>query len=403
MKLGEEKGMGPLFPRLHVNDADKGGPRAPPRNKMALYEQLSVPSKRFNPGPVSSLSLPPYSNNGSTMGGLSASSSQDGRHERSVFSPFYMPLHPPAHSVENVHSCCSSDGMNFNGTTIQPERRLMMHANSRSLDASGSVAECGSVHQHDSLFGKKLLGDKLDANDNERSQSEQRREKGFTIKKQKKSVPFLHIRENLAGPSNTHKVSPEQDLSKTIKLNESSHVGSEVQYKKSCGNAASVRNKCLNDNGSRDALRDKSESFSKFSLDDNGQSQNVAVDHNQERDDKASGSPKLRDAERNEACDAPLVDSLSVQEVSLDDIVGSIGPKHFWNTRSAIVNQQRVFAIQVFELHRLIKVQKLIAASPNILLEGNHCLKQIFTEGPPRNYASRVSFENSGSNCQTER
>jgi len=51
MKRGneEEKVAGPMFPRLHVNDAEKGGPRAPPRNKMALYEQLSVPSQRFNP------------------------------------------------------------------------------------------------------------------------------------------------------------------------------------------------------------------------------------------------------------------------------------------------------------------------------------------------------------------
>lgn len=54
MKRGkdEEKVMGPLFPRLHVNDTDKGGPRAPPRNKMALYEQLSIPSQRFKPGLV---------------------------------------------------------------------------------------------------------------------------------------------------------------------------------------------------------------------------------------------------------------------------------------------------------------------------------------------------------------
>lgn len=41
--------MGPLFPRLHVSDAGKGGgPRAPPRNKMALYEQFTVPSNRFS-------------------------------------------------------------------------------------------------------------------------------------------------------------------------------------------------------------------------------------------------------------------------------------------------------------------------------------------------------------------
>ena len=43
-----DKVMGPLFPRLHVNDTVKGGPRAPPRNKMALYEQFTVPPSRFS-------------------------------------------------------------------------------------------------------------------------------------------------------------------------------------------------------------------------------------------------------------------------------------------------------------------------------------------------------------------
>ena len=73
MKAGkdEEKIMGPMFPRLHVNDTEKGGPRAPPRNKMALYEQLSIPSQRFNPR-VLPLTHP---NNASSMV-LPASSSQ---------------------------------------------------------------------------------------------------------------------------------------------------------------------------------------------------------------------------------------------------------------------------------------------------------------------------------------
>lgn len=48
--IGEEETMGPMFPRLHVNDTEKGGPRAPPRNKMALYEHLSIPSQRYSPG-----------------------------------------------------------------------------------------------------------------------------------------------------------------------------------------------------------------------------------------------------------------------------------------------------------------------------------------------------------------
>lgn len=66
MKRGgrdDEKVMGPMFPRLHVNDADKGGPRAPPRNKMALYEQLSIPSQRSNHG-----AMPLNQNSNSSMG-----------------------------------------------------------------------------------------------------------------------------------------------------------------------------------------------------------------------------------------------------------------------------------------------------------------------------------------------
>lgn len=71
MKRGkdEEKIMGPMFPRLHVNDTEKGGPRAPPRNKMALYEQLCIPSQRFNPGV-----LPLNPNNTSNLVPLSSSS-----------------------------------------------------------------------------------------------------------------------------------------------------------------------------------------------------------------------------------------------------------------------------------------------------------------------------------------
>lgn len=59
----EAKVMNPMFPRLHVNDAEKGGPKAPPRNKMALYEQLSITSRRFNSGSQSMLPFPPNNSN----------------------------------------------------------------------------------------------------------------------------------------------------------------------------------------------------------------------------------------------------------------------------------------------------------------------------------------------------
>lgn len=55
--------MSPMFPRLNVNDTEKGGPRAPPRNKMALYEQLSVPKVQSR----STLTLPLPPNKSSSL------------------------------------------------------------------------------------------------------------------------------------------------------------------------------------------------------------------------------------------------------------------------------------------------------------------------------------------------
>ncbi|CAA6660942.1 unnamed protein product [Spirodela intermedia] len=64
-----------------------------------------------------------------------------------------------------------------------------------------------------------------------------------------------------------------------------------------------------------------------------------------------------------------MADSVAGANISPDNVAGVIGPKHFWKARRAIINQQRVFALQVFELHKLMKVQKLLAASPQLLLE----------------------------------
>lgn len=59
MKGGKDEGRGmdPLFPRLHISEADKGGPRAPPRNKIALCEQYNVACQgpKFRCGSMSSL------------------------------------------------------------------------------------------------------------------------------------------------------------------------------------------------------------------------------------------------------------------------------------------------------------------------------------------------------------
>ncbi|XP_021978497.1 uncharacterized protein LOC110873795 isoform X2 [Helianthus annuus] len=59
--------------------------------------------------------------------------------------------------------------------------------------------------------------------------------------------------------------------------------------------------------------------------------------------------------------------SLSAKHLAKRTVQGLIGLKHFSKARRAIVNQQRVFAIQVFELHRLIKVGKVVSLIDRLL------------------------------------
>nr|AQX44342.1 ELF3 protein [Glycine max] len=117
MKRGkdDEKVMGPMFPRLHVNDTEKGGPRAPPRNKMALYEQFSIPSQRFNSGVlplnpnISSNTVPP------------ASSSLRTVPERNCVYPVHLPPQRPIHRAEKCNSR-QSEGTNLSASLEQRKK-----------------------------------------------------------------------------------------------------------------------------------------------------------------------------------------------------------------------------------------------------------------------------------------
>jgi hypothetical protein len=52
-KQQQQQQAGPaLFPRLHVGETKQVGPKGPPRNKMALYEQFTIPSHRFRSSPM---------------------------------------------------------------------------------------------------------------------------------------------------------------------------------------------------------------------------------------------------------------------------------------------------------------------------------------------------------------
>ncbi|XP_010244364.1 PREDICTED: protein HEADING DATE 3B [Nelumbo nucifera] len=472
----EEKIMGPLFPRLHVNDADKGGPRAPPRNKMALYEQLSIPSQRFNSGLAPTLPLPP--NNASNLV-PSTSSSQGGAHERSVFSQIY--VSPPT-----PHSR-SSDGANLNGTVAECDRKSTKNANYRISNATRnllSTNDCNSCHRPDFSNLKNYCGDKLEDEDDLRvptyihsgvascsnkdlpnpngerctplspthpspsklapgnrplkalaaTGSSSMQPQSTCDKQQKTSTRDMKSRVHVRNQN-------EENLKECVTSRDSAekdaiHSSTGEKNAKFLNRAIASENQILessqaddfrrsNNNVSRayeeqrsillpencvsgDAVlvelvgvekgnisREKAVPFSRASPGNSDRSPKRAENDRDYHEDMAHESLQVGDADKNDdASETSMVDSISGLDISPDDVVGVIGPKHFWKARRAIVNQQKVFAVQVFELHRLIKVQRLIAGSPHLLFDNNPYLgKPSLKVSPAKNLTSEYALK----------
>ncbi|CAN4098489.1 unnamed protein product [Withania somnifera] len=95
-------------------------------------------------------------------------------------------------------------------------------------------------------------------------------------------------------------------------------------------------------------------------------------------EDQTSGLPDVGGEDRSEGIsEASSLNSRLVEKMSLyNNVIALIGQELFWKARRTIAHQQRIFALQLFELHRLTKVQKMIARSPDILLKGNFYLHQ---------------------------
>nr|BAD97872.1 ELF3 homologue [Lemna gibba] len=269
MKRGrdEDKVFGPLFPRLHVNDADQGGPRAPPRNKMALYEQFSIPSQRFSSSSSSTLT---FSSRRGSSSAPSISSHQGCGQERSSSTSFYMrPQIPPSLSRERPDATARKPSME---KSEEEDFRVPIYVQS-------SIKDC--------------------------------------LAAERKTTPgsdSRNFKKNGRDPGD-----PSEDV--VVGTDTSSDQDHDDGNLRSSGSS-----------GSTDKIPSAEDGATDCSIGDDAFGEGM------------------------DACNP-------------DNLVGLIGLKHFWKARRAMVNQQRVFALQVFELHRLMNVQKLLAESPHLLLE----------------------------------
>ncbi|KAL4334548.1 hypothetical protein GQ457_07G031490 [Hibiscus cannabinus] len=417
----EAKAMSPMFPRLHVNDTEKGGPKAPPRNKMALYEQLSIPSQRFNAG-----SLPPNNTNSLVP---SISSSHGEGNETSMLMPFEY-AHESSISPEKFHSH-STRGTKISTTKRIPDDKFSKAMNYRCSDIvpptpvvpekSKFQPRCFSSFKK--VSPRKLLNDDdlrvptsapsgIDRNSSCSKRIEN--QEHFPRSNLSSSIQPQNANEISVDPksrryvgnqaeengriflSNQNTVERSNSTRDNILVDASSSLSTKIKDSKSLKRPHDSCNK-ENKSSSVDVLNGevrvnarvhheyisvesvkslsklRNESHLQQSLRvDNGSLKALENRSKAVKERKNTGAMQIGGVNIHNNIPSTSVESLSNSDICPDDIVGVIGQKHFWKVRRAIVNQQRIFAVQIFELHRLIKVQRLIAGSPNILLEDTY-------------------------------
>ncbi|VVB10607.1 unnamed protein product [Arabis nemorensis] len=402
MKRGkdcDEKILEPMFPRLHVNDSDnRGGPRAPPRNKMALYEQLSIPSQRFN----TRIIVPPEHSTQACGGETLLYVQQQVTSSARVHSAENFVTQGPY--IENVRSLARSDQRKMVGE--EDDFSVPVLVNSRRVQSYGTTNKNGlEKEKHTSSVAPSSQG------------------------------AFL----------NSLYVSAREEMN--VDKSKSDYYGENP-----CD--ASLRQ------DSRSRFDGDGEAFGKDT--DNGVEYQFPRESNSggangSPDEIDNGGEYGRSGERNsqqqrieEACDDvsenSMVDSILSEDVSPDDIVGIIGQKRFWRARKAI-NKEGHFLltfivedvhrdsswlstvsflhmlvgtcsclglvsllflsvvlgisllvtrglepVQLFELHRLIKVQRLIAASPDLLLDDVTYLEKASAKSSPQKKLLQSEF-----------
>ncbi|CAK8568410.1 unnamed protein product [Lathyrus sativus] len=382
MKRGndDEKMMGPLFPRLHVGDTEKGGPRAPPRNKMALYEQFSIPSQRFNlplhPNTLTN-SVPP------------ASSSQGTVHERNYVFPGHL---TPETLIRQAgkHLSRQAKGANLNASLAQLEHRKKVDEDDFRVPVyvRSNIGQ-SNEKRIESFDGKRppstgsryfgfLKPGKIDREREPKQHGSAVVNAGTDVRNEidgppqvspNKEHPFTSARDESIGERSDTlvrqgKVTANQDVQDRRVFKLDSLRQGDSRLRQDC-RAESQSNG--HGNGQSDSLLESREVDKSPGPIVNQTSPTQAVNGTKYHD-TGTGSPKQ-------------LEHLSTVKISPDDVVAVIGQKHFWKARKEIANQQRVFAVQVFELHRLIKVQQLIAGSPDLLFDDGAFLGKSLPDG----------------------
>lgn len=446
---------GPLFPRLHVNETEKAGPKAPPRNKMALYEQFTVPSHRF---------VQPSQKPASTI-----YQQQYGTRELGYpYVPYYMPSVPYANTNHGVPMYAqpsqntSSSGVTISSGVVNEElgRNAPRHHKSGELSPcrvsrhlTESTADCTAK----SLPEQKGKVTIVPAQSAVTNQAEESSSSLQNVPSDMVSTDITDIteslqevlstvdvgtectgtdvkrRERVLGSVNSSRSTDEGKMKQAAQLSifeiltkPTKEGASDKSTVQSClqtestrdvdcvtqaltshvhcniGSGTSIEPKDLEEimttiadgqsflssenqaivgpQSTSDAILKKSvhrNAFKKFTTDRTGGFSNPSFDSSEELKNFQNRSIEISQPSQCGTHKEGPSDGLIVPSTSLDSmwaikpkhVICAIGQQQFWKARKKLLRQQRIFSDQVFQLHKLIKVQQLLAETPGTLID----------------------------------
>lgn len=386
MKRGkdDDKIMGPMFPRLHVNDTGKGGPRAPPRNKMALYEQLTIPSQQR----YTSSAMPVHHNSSSSMAPSTSTMQMQGTgHEQNMYFPLYR---PPLSSSFGDGQVSRPEVVDMSNQLVQGENRKQPLEEDDFMVPIFSQPEtklCNGKTQssmHEARRNHLGSGHSTALPNPGEKETDQSDSVVLTSKQQMKSregrsskvsdAPTRYssdvlMREKDDWRNGLCARSGYQDKYRILSL-EKTDACLRQDHEDDVSATEAANGVGVSEQTLEYPCKEISLRLSRNPLVGCHYRCHNEIDSGMQRVEECQSLEK-ESLDKGDDISETSMEDTSGLDITPDDVVRIIGRKHFWKARTAISNQQRLFAVQIFELHRLIKVQKLIAESPDLLLEGS--------------------------------
>ncbi|CAM6064714.1 unnamed protein product [Sphagnum tenellum] len=401
-----------LFPRLHVAETKQVGPRAPPRNKMALYEQFTIPFHKFRSSPIPLPSSTQNPVNPSMSPALAGS--YDGRYS---YVPCYMnPMSPALAYVPSTNAgpCGVAGQVSMNGTSSSTvvdgdtEMQLAPFVAESSVPTSAPTpSKNGKV---DCTVPTCSVGTRASSQRRSSlsaSQSQETASRGHRPPSKKTRDSGKEKRFNIEMPGGSeqlqlHKIDGMSSEQAGV-LSEQNGGLSELNGGLSELNGGlSWRIGSVTTSVDDCNVRELDIEQRDADIDNHLQESDL---QNQDRD--AAQQPQLslatapntvQEAERlrgqnhygsetseivsevleqrgqgfsGDESESSMLDYVPVENVTPHDVMSAIGQQRFWRARKTVLRQQKMFSVQVFELHRLMEVQQQMAKDPSLILEAD--------------------------------